>query len=370
MMWIRCFFILLTISLPAFGGGDKKSSTSNELQIVFCVDLSGSTNGLINDLRDNLWHIINQANMLTPQPELKIGVVAFSRPSFKKENSYVKVLCDLTTDFDYLAAELSRLRPSIEMGDQYVGAALKKCVVDISWSAAARKIIYIVGNGNVVDVTNEYLHSCELAVKRNIIVNAIYVVGKNKAKELPGWHRIAAAGNGLTSEITLGARDDASITTVNYTELFNAARDYNLTCMYYSMNSYEKYMNYRKADSLAFTGGNLTFYERLYYKNKHFANGSNASWDFVDYFTKTGYMPAFTDSSLFPDSLKNKTQEYIFDLARTLKAERSRAMASLVNLLSTDIPLDLHHRYLNGDLMEDRNFFSRCVVNMLIKEYP
>ena len=64
-----------SLSVMANGKDKGKSAVGNgkPLDIVFCVDLSGSTNGLINDLRDNLWMIINQAQHMEPKPALRIG---------------------------------------------------------------------------------------------------------------------------------------------------------------------------------------------------------------------------------------------------------------------------------------------------------
>ncbi|MEP7264361.1 MAG: vWA domain-containing protein [Bacteroidota bacterium] len=364
------FCLLVLYIFPADASGSEKVSGDRKLEIVFCMDLSGSTNGLINDLRDNLWHIINQAKLLTPKPELRIGVVGFSRPSFKKENSYVKVLCDLTTDFDFLAAELSKIRPSIEKGDQYIGAALRKGVLDISWSEEedAKKIIYIVGNGMVADPSGEYIKSCELAVKRNITINSIYVVSNYKAKEILGWHKIATMGRGISSEMTVGFREKINDETVATKEFFNAARDFNLTCMFYSVNGMTKYMEYRKADSIAYAGGNASFFERVYYKSMNLITGG-MSWDVVNYYTRTGLLPAYSDTLLFPDSLKNKSNEYIYDLVKTLKSDRQRSVSRMNTMLINDYPLKMHDRYANGELKDDNNLFSRCVINMLLKQW-
>lgn len=367
--FLLCFFALYINDADA--SGREKRPGNQKLEIVFCMDLSGSTNGLINDLRDNLWHIINQANLLTPKPELRIGVVGFSRPSFKKENAYVKVLCDLTTDFDMLAAELSKIRPSIEKGDQYIGAALRRGIQDISWSEeeeSATKIIYIVGNGTVADAAGEYIKSCELAVKRNIIINSIYVVGKYKAKEIPGWHRIATMGQGIGSEMTIGFREKTTDELNSTKDIFNAARDFNLTCIFYSVNGMGKYMEYRKADSVAYAGGNASFFERIYYKSANIIN-SGMQWDVVNYYTKTGLLPAYSDSLLFPDSLKNRNNEYIYDLVRTLKSDRQRAVSRMNTLLVNDYPRKMHDRYVSGELKDDNNLFSRCVINMLLKQW-
>jgi hypothetical protein len=367
----RLLIFLFFYSLQVNATGKKnKTPESKKLQIVFCTDLSGSTNGLINDVRNNLWHIINQAQIIAPDAELQLGVVAFSRPSFKKANAYVKILCPLTTDFDFIASELAEIRPSIEKGDQFVGAALRTCVSEMQWSENARKIIYIVGNGMVTDATNDYLRACELAVKNNITVNVIYVVGKNKAKEFTGWNRLAKAGNGLLSEITIGKRDDRSEYTTDFKRMIEAVRDYNMTVVYYSAPGYVSYMKYRSADSLAFTGGNEGLYERAYYKMKNFIPGYHDSWDLVDHHIKTGLMPPYMDTLTVPDSLIGKDNEYIYDLIKVLKSERQRASASLKIVLSGDIPQIHHKKYKGGDMSTENNTFPRAVINMLLKQYP
>lgn len=100
----RILFLAAIISCIHTSASNKKSvvktSRLHPLDIVFCLDLSGSTNGLVDDVREELWTIINQVHAFDPAPELRIGIIGFSRPSFGKENAYVKVLSDLTTDFD------------------------------------------------------------------------------------------------------------------------------------------------------------------------------------------------------------------------------------------------------------------------------
>ena len=142
-MWKLIFFLAFgfySSFVFAYDGGAKHYSNGQKpLDIVFCVDLSGSTNGLINDLRDNLWLIINQANHMEPKPDLRIGVIGFSRPSFGKENSYVKILAPLTPNFDLVEMELYKLRPSIEKGDQIVSEAIRTAVNGMSWSDRSKE---------------------------------------------------------------------------------------------------------------------------------------------------------------------------------------------------------------------------------------
>ena len=108
MKIIKRLFLFLAIILSIQSNASNKKSGRKDsrlhpLDIVFCLDLSGSTNGLIDDVREQLWKIINQAHELEPVPDLRIGVIGFSRPSFGKEKAYVKVLSNLTNDFDFVS---------------------------------------------------------------------------------------------------------------------------------------------------------------------------------------------------------------------------------------------------------------------------
>ena len=95
------------------------------VDLVFALDLSASTNGLIDDLRDKIWDMNNQLLQVKPTPVVRYAVVGYSRPSFGANNQYVKVLVPFTKDVDYFASELYKIRPNIEKGNQFVGAAIR-----------------------------------------------------------------------------------------------------------------------------------------------------------------------------------------------------------------------------------------------------
>src|SRR5690349_21447669 len=80
----------------------QQTATMPPIDIVFCFDLSGSTNGIIEHLRNNLWHFVHELEELEPVPDYRIGFIGFSRPSFGKEYSYVKVIRNLSYDTEWL----------------------------------------------------------------------------------------------------------------------------------------------------------------------------------------------------------------------------------------------------------------------------
>ncbi|MBK5285659.1 MAG: VWA domain-containing protein, partial [Bacteroidia bacterium] len=146
------------------------------IDIVFCMDLSGSTNGIIEHLRNHLWHFVHELDQLEPQANYRFGFVGYSRPSFGKDNYYVKVIRDLSYDNELLSSEMFALRTQVEQGSQFVGAALMNCIKNLNWSKEkdAVKIIFLSGNGFVNADGDTYKKACELAVSRGIIIHSLY----------------------------------------------------------------------------------------------------------------------------------------------------------------------------------------------------
>ena len=192
---------------------DAPDSTRRELEIVLCLDLSGSTNGIIEDFRENFWYITNQLKAMEPSPVIRMGVVGFSRPSFGKSDAYVKVLSNITDDLDAVAAAVFSLRRSIEKGDQHVVPALQTCM-NLNWSRSsdAVKLIFLAGNGMVNTNGSAYEKISETAKNKGISIHTLYVLSTgNKLKELPAWRRIADISGGLTTEISINKTDTAAI---------------------------------------------------------------------------------------------------------------------------------------------------------------
>jgi len=67
------------------------SAKNQPVDIVFTLDLSGSTNGLIDDVRDNIWGMNNELTRLYPNADIRFAVVGYSRPSFGSKNQFVYI---------------------------------------------------------------------------------------------------------------------------------------------------------------------------------------------------------------------------------------------------------------------------------------
>lgn len=303
----------------------------NEVNLVFCLDMSGSTNGIIPDFKTKIWEVINGIHKMRPYPNLKIGIIGFSRPSFGKNNGYVKVFTDLTENFDQIAFELNKLKPTIEKGDQFVGAALL-AAEKMNWSTEpkALRIIYLMGNGTVNAGGFDYRRTCEDLLKKNIFVNSIYCIQQKMIpKEIAGWKFIAdnTGGTFFTYKIDHIAplyriSNDAQ-TLISLNESFNS------TYVYYGPNGKVKMDALTETDKSCLRMGENYFYSRLLYKSSsHFQSGQ-VEWDLINYIKAKGIKLDMIDKKTLVDSLKTKDTQTLKAIVISRKDERSRLVSEI-----------------------------------------
>ncbi len=347
MKYLLRFSLLLILLIT--GQAHAQKEDVRPLDIVFCLDLSGSTNGLVNDVRDNLWLIANELNAMKPKPDLRLGVICFSRPSFGKDDGYVKVFSDLTYNLDYIDAELYKLKPSIEKGDQIVSAALSIAVSDMSGSKKddALKLVYIVGNGSVSSNGYEYVKICEQAVAKKIIVHSLFVTkSANKAADIAGWKRIAAITGGIQTEISVNKKDPISF----WNSDMNAVMKQN-TLLYNDMqwSGPDSAMGRKSmvaSDSGAFEAGLSTYMHRMYYKS----SGSFVkSIKYCDYFAKYKEEASLTTMSAFDQR------------AYRMREERDRKLDRLKSLVGEDGVVQLFAEYSKPEFKEE-GIFHRVIL--------
>lgn len=179
------------------GGVDSASVSQHHLDVVFCLDLSGSTNGLIDNVRAQVWSIVNMSATASDGCELRLGLVGFSRPSFGAQNNYVKTICKLTNDFNHFEAELWKIKPQIEKGDQFVSTALEVAGLQMNWSksADAVKILFLVGNGRTDTGSPDYRSVVQSIQDNGIDLIPVYCLRDRMSNEIMGWEQIGRVVN-------------------------------------------------------------------------------------------------------------------------------------------------------------------------------
>jgi Mg-chelatase subunit ChlD len=152
-----------------------KQDARPQVEVVFCLDTTGSMGGLIDAAKQKIWAISNQIAGGKPTPRLKIGLVAFR----DRGDDYITKIFDLTEDLDAIHGHLMSLRAA-GGGDfpESVNQALYESVTKIKWSADKKtlKIIFLVGDAPPhMDYPDDvkYPETCKLAIKHDIVINSI-----------------------------------------------------------------------------------------------------------------------------------------------------------------------------------------------------
>ncbi|MFO0970179.1 MAG: vWA domain-containing protein [Gemmataceae bacterium] len=180
---------------------EAKPAEKPRVEVVFCLDTTGSMTGLIDAAKKKIWAISNQITTLKPTPHVKVGLVAYR----DRGDSYITQVHDLTDDLDGVYAKLMGFKAD-EGGDEpeSVNQALYDAVHKIAWSKDKKtlRMIFLVGDAPPhMDYPDDvkYPETCKEALKRDIVINTVLCGSSASAKE--HWLKICRATEGSFVQI-------------------------------------------------------------------------------------------------------------------------------------------------------------------------
>jgi Mg-chelatase subunit ChlD len=194
---------LALVGLLPFARADDKPAPVKKprVEVVFCLDTTGSMGGLIEGAKTKIWAMANQIAAGKPTPDLKVGLVAYR----DKGDEYVTRVIDLTDDLDAIHGELKKFKAQ-GGGDlpESVNKALDDSVNKVKWSKDkdVLKIIFLVGDAPPhMDYTDDvkYPETCKKAVERDIIINTVQC--GNDADCRKHWQEICRLSEGTYVQI-------------------------------------------------------------------------------------------------------------------------------------------------------------------------
>lgn len=179
----------------------EKPDGKPRVEVVFCLDTTGSMGGLIEGAKQKIWAITNQVVSGRPTPEIKLGLVAFR----DRGDTYVTKVFDLTTDLDEVHKNLKSFKAE-GGGDapESVNQALFESVTKIKWTTGKEtlRLVFLVGDAPPhMDYADDvkYTETCKLAVEKGIIINAVLCGGDADAKKV--WLDVTAKAGGAFMQI-------------------------------------------------------------------------------------------------------------------------------------------------------------------------
>src|SRR3954452_1950040 len=167
-----------------------------KVEVVFCLDTTGSMGGLIEGAKQKIWSICNQIASGKPIPDLKVGLVAYR----DRGDAYVTQVLDLTDDLDAVHDKLKGFQAQ-GGGDspESVNQALDDAVNKVKWSSDPKtlKIIFLVGDAPPhMDYKDDVKspETCKKAVTKGIIINTIQCGGDPECTRI--WKDVCVKAEG------------------------------------------------------------------------------------------------------------------------------------------------------------------------------
>jgi hypothetical protein len=327
--------LLVLVSVPARAHEEPATQPTDRptIDVVFCIDCSGSMGGVIETAKQKVWAIVNEVAKAKPAPVLRIGLYGYGNG----EGPFRKF--ELTDDLDEVYKNLMTFKDE-GWGSEYVGLVIHRATDEMNWATGKQvlKVIYVVGNETARQGPEQFDYSktAPAAIAKDIVVNAIYCGNTDYQNATPTWMEIARLADGQYMEIA-GEGGGIVLATPFDPELATLNARLNATYLGYGARAETGAANQLAQDSNAAGLGGAVLAERAMAKSA--AQYQNAGWDLVDAVKQADF-----------DFAKLKDEELPKEL-RDLPADQRRAFVDAKARERDDVRKQIQ------DLATQRNAF-------------
>ena len=275
--------VTLSALVVAPGGAQDPAKPAakkaRDVDVVICLDISGSMDGLIDSAKNKLWDIVNELAKIKPTPNLRVALYTYGCDAYDPKLGWVKKDLDLSTDLDMLYQKLFALRTN--GGTEYVTRVCRDAVRDLDWSKDkdALKLIFVCGNEPASqDPVVKLKEAADFAISKGVIINPIYC-GNPDDPDARDWREFASLCGGRFAAIDQnGSR--VAIAAPQDKQLAELGSKLNETYVYYgdkgkdkARNQDEQTKNAKKQSPSVAASRTLSQAGGLY---------RNEDWDLVD----------------------------------------------------------------------------------------
>lgn len=256
------------------------------IDLVLCLDVSGSMNGLIDSAKLKLWDIVNEMARLKPTPDLRVALYSYGHDTYPAAAGWVRKEVDLTADLDGVYKALNAL--TINGGTELVARVSQTALAEQKWSPAdgALRLMFVCGNESAEQdkaVTADAVAA--QAKKAGVVVNTIYC-GPARDPDARGYETFAEKCGGKCVSIDQNqAARQVAVKTEFDADILKLNAQLNTTYVAYGKAGKEKAANQAEqdanADKLAAAGAAPTAALGRA-ASKAGALYRNRDWDLVD----------------------------------------------------------------------------------------
>ena len=295
------------------GAADPPPTGGKPVDLVLCLDISNSMDGLILSAKAKLWAIVNQFAAARPVPDLRVAVYSYGNDGHDPARGWVRQEVGFSRDLDEVSRVLNGLRTN--GGTEYVARVCNSALRELPWAdGPALRVLFVCGNEAAdQDPQIPFDQVASYARSRGLLVNTIFC-GRAEDRDADSYRRAARLAGGRFVHIDQGAVGRERYIPSPYDkELLDLSGKLNGTCVPYGdrKGREKKLHNQLAQDLLAADVAPQAALGRAATKNSGLYR--NSDWDLVDRLRDD---PKFDCNALKPDELPD-------DLAKLKPAERT-----------------------------------------------
>ena len=315
------------------------------VEVVFVLDTTGSMSGLIDAAKNNIWSIARTMASAQPQPEIRVGLVAYR----DRGDDYVTRVVDLNDDLDSMYATLMDFQADGGGdGPEAVNEALFDAVHKIGWSQ--NPAAYLVGDAKAhMDYPDDvkYPDTVQAAAARGIIVNTIQA-GDDPSTHAE-WLQIAKLSQG--AHFKVGQQGDAvAVATPFDTDMARLSKELDDTRLFYGdEKARERGRSKTAATDKLNEGGSIGSLAQRAAFNTSTSGARNFLGDgeLVDDVSSGRVDLAAIDKSELPDSLRELSTDEQRKRVMDTKGKRDALRKDIAALA------EQRQQYIEGELSKD-----------------
>ena len=192
-----------TIILILLVSGLQVMAKEPHIQVALLLDTSSSMDGLLEQAKTRLWHVVNEmarARKSGQTARLQVALYEFGKSTISADEGHLRMLVPLTDNLDLVSEELFSL--ATNGGDEFCGLAIDNAMTGLAWSAdpGDYKAIFIAGNEAFSQGPKDFRAACSAAIAKGIVVNTIFCGAKEEGIRL-SWKDGADLADGAYMSI-------------------------------------------------------------------------------------------------------------------------------------------------------------------------
>lgn len=350
--------------------GKPNSVVENEvpvMELVFCLDATGSMSGLIATAKEKIWDIVTVVSQSSPTPEIRLGMVFYRDLG----DNFVTKTYPLTSNIDSIYSELLTIQAE-GGGDtpESVNQALHEAVTQMGWGVGQNvyRTIFLVGDcAPHMDYSQDvkYPASCKLSTEKGIYINTIKL-GLQCADAIPHFKAIAKCANGEYKQLGQNA-DDVIVETPYDDSISTYSSKIDFSKLYYGSNLERDAMKEKKRKAIGLYGNaslnavasRATFNTSIAGKANFYGNKELIE-DLMSGKVKLSDLSEEELPEQVREVIKNKRNEYL----EQLQKERTYNVARLIELTKKREEFISLERKNNTE----RSSFSEEIYEIVIRQ--